>query len=108
MSKTLSVDLRERVLAVDASGAPRLLPAWRTAQGRRAARVLEDDRLRPSLRFAGIATSFVLNGPINRIAFEAYVEKVRSLPIPRLSQERRFARLSRSSKSFSRSEPRSS
>jgi transposase len=48
----------------------------RAAEGRRAARTLEDDHLRRRLRSRGIAAPFVLDGPINRIAFEAYVDKV--------------------------------
>ena len=52
------------------------LSARPAPQGRRTTWPLEDDHLRRRLRTTGIAAPFVLDGPINRPAFETYVEKV--------------------------------
>jgi transposase len=60
MSKALSLELRARVLAAVASG----LGHWPTA--------IFFGVLAPG----GMIAPFVLNGPINRGAFEAYVEQV--------------------------------
>ena len=53
------------------TSAPRPAPA-----GQRASRSLENHHLVAGLRLTGLVAPFVLDGPINRDAFEVYVEKV--------------------------------
>ena len=55
---------------------PRALPSRRTASHGDAPRTLEDDHLRRRPDTRGMLAPFVLSGPINRAAFETYVERV--------------------------------
>ena len=58
-------------------GAPaRPGPTRRAAPVRRPARPLENDDLRGWLRLSGLVVPMVLDGPINREAFQAYVDQV--------------------------------
>ena len=52
------------------------MSARRTPAGWRAAWPLENDDFRRGLTLRGFIAPFVLDGPINRVAFETYVEKV--------------------------------
>jgi hypothetical protein len=63
-----------------------IVSAWRAAEGRDPPRPLEDHNLRVLNYLQGIIAPWVLDGPINRDAFEVYVEKV-LIPTSRVARQ---------------------